>query len=136
MAVDCTFDLTQTGSARKFFSITKKLQKEMERAARLVVQQELPKIERFALSAIAMSDDELLELNRSALQHEDLTDILTFEIERTKTALEVEIYLSIERAKENANIYRQPIERELLHLVIHGVLHLAGYTDKMPSKRK
>ena len=108
----------------------------MERAADLVAEKEMPEIEYFELSIVAMSDVELLELNRISLDHDYLTDIITFEIERTKTSIEAEIYLSVERANENAKAYRQSIEKELLHLVIHGVLHLAGYTDKRAGKRK
>ncbi|MFI5202445.1 MAG: rRNA maturation RNase YbeY, partial [Candidatus Kapaibacterium sp.] len=61
---------------------------------------------------------------------------ITFEIERSKVALEAEIYLSVDRARANARRYRQPPELEILHLVIHGVLHLAGYDDKSTKGKK
>ena len=83
-----------------------------------------------------MSDAELLELNRSALGHDWLTDVITFELERTEKNLEAEIYVSVERAKENAKKYSESLELEFIHLIIHGVLHLTGYDDKSKLGKK
>ncbi len=83
-----------------------------------------------------MSDEELLEINRASLKHDYLTDVITFEIERNDESLESEIYISVERALENAKRFKRTADLEIIHLVIHGVLHLAGYTDKTPAGRK
>lgn len=107
----------------------------MKQAAKLVADTELPGIN-LDLSIIAMSDDELLELNRTSLKHDYLTDVITFEIERDGDSLESEIYISVERALENARKFKKTPELEIVHLIIHGTLHLAGYTDKTPSGRK
>ncbi len=107
----------------------------MKQAAKLVANTELPTTS-IDLSVIAMSDEELLEINRSSLGHDYLTDVITFELERTGTSLESEIYISVERALENARRFKSGPDREIVHLVIHAVLHLAGYTDKTPSGRK
>ena len=130
------FSLSQTAAARRIFRISAPLKKEMQLAAKTVIQAEIKDIRDVQLSIIAMSDEELLELNKSALGHDWYTDIITFEIERTKTALEGEIYLSVERALANAKRFRQAGDLELLHLVIHGVLHIAGYSDKSPKAKK
>ena len=58
---------------------------------------------------------------------------ITFEIERSETALEAELYISVDRAKENAKKYHVEIEEELIRLIVHGTLHLAGYSDETSS---
>ncbi len=130
-----TFGLTQTLDARKVFRISAVLRAELKRAAELVAQTELPDIS-LDLSIVAMSDGELLAINRASLGHDYLTDVITFELERTKTAIESELYISVERALENARRFKRMAEEEIVHLVIHGVLHLAGYMDKTPPERK
>lgn len=130
------FTLSQTSEARKRYRIAASLKNEIAAAARNVAETEMPKLTEFTLSLVTMSDTELLAMNRSALGHDWFTDIITFEIERRGTALEAEIYLSVDRALANARRYRQPLEVEIFHLVIHGVLHLAEYEDKSPTGKK
>jgi probable rRNA maturation factor len=130
----CIF--SQTAAARKRFRIAADLKNEIKVVARNVVEVEMPKLTEFTLSVITMSDVELLTMNQEALGHDWFTDIITFEIERTGTALEAEIYLSVDRAFANARRFRQPLEVEILHLVIHGILHLAGYDDKSIKGKK
>lgn len=72
-------------------------------------------------------------MNQSSLGHDWYTDILTFEIERSADRLEAELYLSVDRARENAKRAHVSLPQELVHLVLHGVLHLAGYDDKVPK---
>ncbi len=108
----------------------------MREAAARVASTELPELKEFTLLVVAMSDDELLELNQTSLGHNWLTDVITFEIERSNESLEAEIYISVDRAKENAQRFKQDFELELVHLVVHGVLHLAGYDDKNEAKKK
>jgi probable rRNA maturation factor len=103
---------------------------------------EIPTLKEFNLGIVMMSDEELLALNQSALGHDYYTDILTFEIERTKEKsgnpekLEAELYFSVDRARENAKKARVSLEMELVHLAIHGVLHLAGYDDHEELSKK
>jgi probable rRNA maturation factor len=82
-----------------------------------------------SIDYIFVTDEELLELNRSVLQHDFYTDIITFDYTEKKE-LEGEIYISIDRIKENANIYNQEFHVELLRVIIHGLLHMVGYNDK------
>jgi probable rRNA maturation factor len=128
--------ISQTAAARKHFRILAALKKDMMAAARTVAESEMTTLAEFRLSIVTMSDAELLAMNRAALGHDWFTDIITFEIERSKTALEAEIYLSVDRALANAKRYRQSPELELLHLVIHGILHLGGYEDKSSKGKK
>ncbi len=80
-------------------------------------------------------DSYLLTLNQGFLKHNTLTDIITFDNSDEESVLEGEIYISIERVKENAKEYEVPFEDELSRVMIHGVLHLLGYKDKKPSEK-
>ena len=79
---------------------------------------------------IFCSDDYLLTLNQDYLQHNTLTDIITFDYSLSKKELEGEIYISIDRVNENAIKFKRSFEDELHRVIIHGVLHLIGYKDK------
>ena len=87
------------------------------------------------ISYLFCSDDYLLNINRQFLQHDFYTDIITFDYSG-KDKIEGEIFISIDRVKENAKAFKQPFERELMRTIIHGVLHLCGYADKKPADKK
>jgi len=87
------------------------------------------------INYIFCSDSFLLELNQDYLEHDTLTDIITFDYSVSKKALEGEIYISIDRVSENAFKFKRDFEDELHRVIIHGVLHLAGYKDKNPSDK-
>jgi probable rRNA maturation factor len=125
----------QTAAAKQSLRIPPPLKARMKEAATLVFKTDLSYLDEFHLSIIALSDDELLSINRTSLGHDYYTDIITFEIDRSETSLEAELYISVDRAKENARKYRVKIEEELIRLAIHGVLHLAGYSDKTSSSK-
>ena len=76
---------------------------------------------------IFCSDEYLLQINKEYLQHDDYTDIITFPLE--EDPILGEIYISIDRVRENASTFEIPFEKELLRVIIHGVLHLCGYDD-------
>lgn len=82
------------------------------------------------LDYIFCNDNYLLEINRHFLNHHDLTDIITFDLAGTKGFVIGEIYISIERVKENAGIFGTSFKNELLRVLFHGALHLCGYSDK------
>ncbi len=73
------------------------------------------------------SDDYLLELNKTHLQHDYYTDILTFPY--NDDPIESDIFISIDRVKENAEEYGVSFENELSRVIVHGVLHLVGLND-------
>jgi rRNA maturation RNase YbeY len=82
-----------------------------------------------SLNYIFCSDDYLLEINREFLQHDYLTDIITFDLS-VDASISSEIYVSIDRVRENAKLFNTSLNRELYRVMIHGVLHLLGYKDK------
>ncbi len=82
------------------------------------------------ISYIIMSDDELLEVNQTHLHHDDYTDIITFDLSDIEASIDGEIYVSIDRVKENADTYQTSFETELVRVMCHGILHLMGYKDK------
>ena len=88
------------------------------------------------LHYIYCSDKCLNQINRHYLRHNTLTDIITFDLSLSKKEIEAEIYVSIERVRENATTYHVTFRNELLRVMIHGVLHLCGYKDKAPADIK
>jgi len=87
------------------------------------------------INYIFCSDSYLLTLNQGFLQHDTLTDIITFDNSEEESVLEGEIYISIERVKENAKEFNVLFEDELNRVMIHGILHLLGYKDKKPTDK-
>jgi probable rRNA maturation factor len=81
------------------------------------------------------TDSYLLKVNKKFLKHDTYTDIITFDYSEGNK-IEGEIYISIERVKENAATYKQPFNKELARTLIHGVLHLCGHTDKTAVAKK
>ena len=72
------------------------------------------------------------KINVEYLQHDTLTDIITFDYSEGKV-LHSDIYISVERVKENAEVFKVPFQKELLRVLAHGLLHLCGYKDKTPE---
>lgn len=81
------------------------------------------------INYIFCDDDYLLKLNEEYLHHDTLTDIITFDYVEGKR-LNGDIYISIERVRENSIIFSVSFDQELLRVLSHGVLHLCGYKDK------
>ena len=76
------------------------------------------------------SDQYLLDMNIKSLNHDYYTDIITFQLNDFADPIEGDIYISIDRIKENAKLLGLNIDAELKRVLIHGVLHLCGYKDK------
>lgn len=83
-----------------------------------------------ALRFIFCSDDYLLEINKQYLQHDYYTDIITFNLAAPKAPVNGEIYISIDRVKDNASQFNSTLTDELHRVIFHGALHLCGYKDK------
>jgi len=81
------------------------------------------------INIIFCSDEYLLAINLEHLQHDYLTDIITFDY-TTGTRISGDLYVSIERLRENALKFGVSVQEELYRVVIHGVMHLCGYKDK------
>ena len=84
------------------------------------------------INYIFCDDEYLLKKNQDFLNHDTLTDIITFDYSE-ENKLSADIFISIERVKENALIFAVPFEKELKRVIIHGILHLIGYKDKEKS---
>ena len=90
-----------------------------------------------SLDIIFCSDEYLLEINNKHLQHDYYTDIITFDLsDPNSTQTTGELYISVERVKDNALSLHTKFSIELLRVVFHGALHLCGYKDKAPKDIK
>jgi probable rRNA maturation factor len=85
-----------------------------------------------AVSYIFCSDTYLIELNQEYLKHDTLTDIITFPY--ATSPIEGDIFISVDRVRDNAQDFGTPFEQELRRVIIHGVLHLCGYGDKTKAE--
>jgi probable rRNA maturation factor len=88
------------------------------------------------LCYIFCSDDYLLEMNKNYLNHQTLTDIITFDYTDEEGFVSGDIFISVDRVKENAKKFEVAFDTELHRVMIHGVLHLLGYKDKTAKDRE
>ena len=82
-----------------------------------------------------MGDDELLALNQKHLNHDDYTDVITFDYSTAKT-VNCDIAISTHRVSENATHEGVSFDNELARVLIHGILHCVGYSDKAPNDKQ
>ena len=88
------------------------------------------------LTYIFCSDAYLLQINQQYLDHDTYTDIVTFDNSEVEGLIIGDIFISIERIRENAIQFKSGEENELHRVIIHGALHLLGYQDKKAENRK
>ena len=88
------------------------------------------------LNFIFCSDSYLLDINRQYLNHNTFTDIITFDNSEDQSRVEGDIFISVDRIRENALNFKVAERDELHRVIIHGVLHLLGYKDKKPNDKK
>ena len=88
------------------------------------------------ISYIFCSDEYLLDINQKYLEHNTYTDIITFDYTENSNIISGDIFVSIDRVKENSIKFKVTFEEELRRVLIHGILHLLGYPDKKPSEEK
>ena len=87
-----------------------------------------------SLNVVFVNDEELRTINKNFLQHDYYTDIITFDLSEKADVIEGELYISLERVVANAQSHQVEVTNELSRVVIHGVLHLAGLSDKEESQ--
>ena len=87
------------------------------------------------INIIICTDNYLYELNQKYLAHDTFTDIITFDFSEGNILLG-EIYISIDRIKENARMFNVAVKDELHRVMVHGVLHLCGYKDKTKKDKE
>jgi probable rRNA maturation factor len=87
------------------------------------------------LSIVFCSDDYLLSMNRQFLQHDYYTDILTFDVSEPGGPVSGELYISVDRVRDNAHGLGVSAVEEMQRVIIHGSLHLCGYKDKLKKQQ-
>ncbi|MBB5397342.1 rRNA maturation RNase YbeY [Mucilaginibacter sp. AK015] len=88
------------------------------------------------LTYIFCTDEYLLQINRQYLNHDTYTDIITFDNSDQEGFIAGDIFISIERIRDNAAKFNVTEAQELHRVLIHGALHLVGYKDKSPADKK
>ncbi len=89
------------------------------------------------ISYTFLSDEDLLSMNTQYLQHDTYTDIITFDLsEKKSNFILADIYISIERVRENARLLDIKYKDELLRVIIHGALHISGFGDKTKKEKE
>ena len=88
------------------------------------------------LQYVFCSDKYLLDINKQFLNHDYYTDIISFDLSEVRGALIGDIYISVDRVKENAKLVKTTQTNELLRVIFHGALHFCGYKDKKPADAK
>lgn len=87
------------------------------------------------LNYIFCSDDYLLEINKEHLNHDYYTDIITFDQSEEDGLIEADIFISVDRVKDNAEKLGVDFPKELYRVIIHGLLHLLGFGDKTEAEK-
>ena len=119
-------------SEKKTFKVTEK------KKIRLLVKEICKKenIDLSFLNYIFCTDEYLLKINQKHLNHNFLTDIITFDFSESNNTAEGDLYISVERVEDNAKKYKVLFSKELIRVVIHGLLHLIGYKDESEKEKK
>ncbi len=106
----------------------------IERITRLIANREKQRLNNITI--IASDDATLNDLKIKYFNEDALTDTISFNYNEPGQPIEGEIYLSLERISENANLYRVSFTQELLTVIVHSLLHLFGYNDQNPRDKK
>ena len=99
---------------------------------RSIIENEKKKAE--SVSVVLVDDAYLLEVNRNFLNHNYRTDVISFDLGEGGE-IEGEIYISVDRARVQARRYKVSTEKEIVRLIVHGILHLTGWEDKTRSEK-
>ncbi|GAA4309070.1 rRNA maturation RNase YbeY [Nibribacter koreensis] len=89
-----------------------------------------------SLNYIFCSDEYLHQMNVDYLDHDTLTDVITFDNSDIEGVIEGDVFISIDRVVDNAHSFNITPERELQRVMVHGLLHLLGFDDKSPELKK
>lgn len=89
-----------------------------------------------SLTYVFCSDKYLLKINKDFLSHDYYTDIISFDLSEVPGRLIGEVYISVDRVKDNAKTLGTSLKDELHRVIFHGALHFCGYKDKKPTDAK
>ena len=89
-----------------------------------------------SLTYVFCSDKYLLKINNDFLSHDYYTDIISFDLSEIPRQLIGEVYISVDRVRDNAKTHGTSLKEELHRVIFHGALHFCGYKDKKPSDAK
>ena len=89
-----------------------------------------------SINYIFCNDKVILEINKKYLNHDFYTDVITFDLSPDKKAISAEVYISIERIRDNAKQLGLSIKSELHRVLFHAALHLCGYNDKKKKDKE
>jgi rRNA maturation RNase YbeY len=89
-----------------------------------------------SINYVFCSDKIILEINKKYLHHDFYTDVITFDLSPDNKAISAEVYISIERIKDNAKQLGLSIKSELHRVLFHAALHLCGYSDKKKKDKE
>jgi len=115
-------------------SVGKKKRQKLKAFIKDILKKEKKKVKN--LNYVFCSDKELLKINQDFLNHNYYTDILTFNLSSSHDIIDAEIYISIDRVRENAKLLDFSFKSELHRVIFHGALHLCGYKDKKKGEIK
>jgi len=105
----------------------------LKRAVRMILEE--ASIPEARISVAVVDDPTIRALNQQYLGHDEATDVLSFELERSERLLEAEVVVSADTARRAASCFGWSAADELLLYVIHGMLHLVGHDDQTPGER-
>ena len=121
----------------KFHSLIKvpelKERRKLKQFLQRIARQENERI--LHLSYIFCSDEKLLRINQDFLKHDFYTDIITFDMREQPGPVVGEVYISVDRVRDNANKHLVSNSNEMHRVIFHGLLHLCGYKDKLKADR-
>ncbi len=82
-----------------------------------------------------VDEEEILDINRRFLDHNHTTDIITFDYSENKQSIDAELFICYKEAELNSRRFRVKVEQEITRLIIHGILHLIGFDDKIKQDK-
>lgn len=109
-------------------------EKRLVQAARMILEEE--GVKKATISLAIVDDPTIHDLNRRFLKHDYPTDVLSFVLDDSKGRLDAEVIASADTAALMAEDYGWSAAEELLLYIVHGMLHLVDYDDKLPTQRR